>query len=266
MTHSLPTLFVPHGAPTFALHPGAAGEALARAAAALPRPRAIVIASAHWETDGPAVGFAEQPETVHDFWGFPDALYALRYPARGDRGASEAVASALEAAGLGPVSRDAARGLDHGAWIPLRMMYPDATVPVVPVSIQSRQGVAGALRLGRALAPLAREGFLVIGSGNLTHNLTDWRRVAGQGAPVPSYVRGFPDWIGGRLAAGDVEALLDYRAQAPGGAQAHPTDEHLQPFYLALGAAGDRARAERLHAGVDAQVIAMDAWAFRPAH
>lgn len=261
-----PTFFVPHGAPTFALNPGEAGAALARMAAGSPAPRAIVIVSAHWDTEAPSVGFAQAPETIHDFRGFPAPLYDMRYPARGSREASEAVASALEAAGIGPVRRDPARGLDHGAWIPLRLMYPEGDVPVVPVSVQSGLGTAGAWRLGSALAPLVRDGFLVIGSGNLTHNLDDWRRVSALGSPAPGYVRDFPDWVAGRLDAGDFEALLDYRRQSPGGARAHPSEEHLLPFHVALGAAGEGARAERFHSGVDSGVIAMDAYAFHASH
>ncbi len=143
MTPTLPVLFVPHGAPTFALRPGAAGAALAAMAQSLPRPRAIVILSAHWQTETPTVGYADRPATIHDFWGFPEALYTLRYPASGCREAADAVVTALEAAGL-PVQRDEQRGLDHGAWIPLRMMFPDADLPVIPLSIPRRGGAQAA--------------------------------------------------------------------------------------------------------------------------
>ena len=123
MTQSLPALFVPHGAPTFALRPGAAGAAIATAARQLPLPRAIVIVSAHWDTAEPTVGYAARPETIHDFWGFPEELYALNYPATGCREAADEVVAAIRAAGL-PVASDAGRGLDHGAWVPLRLMFP----------------------------------------------------------------------------------------------------------------------------------------------
>ena len=263
MTAAQPVLFVPHGAPTVALRPGAAGAALATAAQALTRPRAIVIVSAHWDTATPTVGFADRPETVYDFWGFPEALYTLRYPATGCREAAQEVVAALAAAGL-PVQQDERRGLDHGAWIPLRLMFPDADIPVIPLSIQSRGGPEAAWRLGRALAPLAARGFLVIGSGNLTHNLGDFQRAGRNGGQTPAYVRQFADWMADRLGARDLPALLDYRRQAPGAVQAHPTDEHLLPLYVALGAAGDPARIERFHAGIDDYVLAMDAYAFLP--
>jgi len=152
MTQHQPTLFVPHGAPTFALRPGAAGAALSAMAKSLALPRAIIIVSAHWDTVIPTVGYAERPETIHDFWGFPDALYEIRYPATGCREASDEVFAALKAAGM-PAVQDAGRGLDHGAWVPLRLMFPDAEVPVIPLSIQSRGGPEQAYKLGQALAP-----------------------------------------------------------------------------------------------------------------
>ena len=257
------SLFVPHGAPTFALQPGAAGAALAAKAARLLRPRAIVMVSAHWDTAVPSVGAATRFDTIHDFSGFPPALYALRYPATGCPELARSVAAAVEVAGL-PVQLDTTRGLDHGAWVPLQMMFPDADVPVIPLSIQSTGGAAQAWRLGRALTAL-NEGLIVIGSGNLTHNLRDWHAVAHSGGATPPYVRGFADWVAGRLTAGDTTALLDYRRRAPGGIQAHPSEEHLLPLFAALGAAGDGAQAERFHAGIDEHVLAMDAWTFNPA-
>ncbi|WP_153147632.1 class III extradiol ring-cleavage dioxygenase [Dechloromonas sp. H13] len=263
MTPTPTALFVPHGAPTFALRPGAAGAALVRQAQALPTPRAIVIVSAHWDTAVPTVGFADRPETIHDFWGFPDELYALRYPATGCREAAEEVVAAIRAAGL-PVDKDAGRGLDHGAWVPLRLMFPDADVPVIPLSIQSRGGPQQAWALGRALGPLAARGFLVIASGNVTHNLRDYQTVARSGGQTPAYVRQFSDWMAEHLASHDIEALLDYRRQAPGAVQAHPSDEHLLPLYVALGAGGESAQARRFHAGIDDYVIAMDAYSFLP--
>ena len=258
---SLPALFVPHGAPTFALHPGAAGAALTAVARKLPRPRAIVVVSAHWDTDEPCVGFADRPETIHDFWGFPPELYQLHYPAKGSPQAASEVLAAISAAGLA-VERDAGRGLDHGAWVPLRMMYPEAEVPVVPLSIQSHGGTAQAYRLGQALAPLAASGVLLIGSGNVTHNLRDYQSAAGDGAQTPSYVGEFSDWLSVRLAAHDLPALLDYRRLAPGGVRAQPTEEHLLPLYFALGAGGREANVERIHSGVEDHVIAMDGYAF----
>lgn len=263
MTPTPTTLFVPHGAPTFALQPGAAGAALSTLASTLPTPRALIIVSAHWDTAVPMVGYAERPETIHDFWGFPEALYSLRYPATGCREAADELVGALRAAGL-PVEKDARRGLDHGAWLPLRQMFPDADIPVVPLSIQSAGGPSQAFALGQALAGLSARGFLVVASGNLTHNLGDFQRAHLAGGQTPTYVRAFTDWLAERLAAHDLDALLDYRRQAPGAVQAHPSEEHLLPLFVALGAAGPDAEARRAHAGIDHYVIAMDAYAFSP--
>ncbi|MDP3538935.1 MAG: class III extradiol ring-cleavage dioxygenase [Azonexus sp.] len=263
MTSTQPALFVPHGAPTFALRPGAAGAALVRMALSLSQPRAIVIVSAHWDTAMPTVGTANRPETIHDFYGFPDELYALRYPATGCREAANEVIAAITAAGL-PVKQDAERGLDHGAWVPLRLMFPEADVPVIPLSIQSHAGTEGAYRLGQALAPLTEKGFLVIASGNLTHNLRDYQLAARSNGQTPAYVRQFTDWLAEQMHTHNIPSLLDYRRQAPGGAQAHPSDEHLLPLFVALGAGGDNAKVERFHAGIDDYVIAMDAYSFLP--
>lgn len=256
-------LFVPHGAPTFVLRPGAAGAALARAGAGLPRPRALVVVSAHWDTARPMVGFSRRPETLHDFRGFPDALYELSYPATGCREAAAEVQAALLAAGFA-AGVDENRGLDHGAWIPLMLMFPDGDVPVIPLSIQSHEGPQHHLRLGRALAPLAAKGFLLLASGNLTHNLRDYHLAYSRGGQAPAYVRAFPDWIWQQIKARDTEALLDYRLRAPDARAAHPSDEHLLPLYVALGAGGEAAGAKRLHVGVDDYVMAMDMFAFGP--
>jgi 4,5-DOPA dioxygenase extradiol len=257
-----PSLFVPHGAPTFALRPGAAGAALVRAAASLTRPRAILVVSAHWTTMEPVVGFADRPKTIHDFGGFPDELYDIQYPATGCREGAAEVLGRLQDAGL-PAHADEARGLDHGAWLPLRMMFPEADVPVIPLSIQPRRDPAHHLAVGRALAPLAQQGFLIVASGNLTHNLADYQIAYRSGGTVPDYVREFADWIWQHLESGNQAALLDYRRQAPGAVRAHPTEEHLLPLYVALGAAAPDGRVERLHAGIDDYVIAMDAFAFQ---
>lgn len=260
---TLSPLFVPHGAPTFALRPGAAGAALSALAATLPAARAIVIISPHWDTATPTVGTADRLETIHDFSGFQEELYSLRYPASGCREAADEVVATLTASGL-TVREDARRGLDHGAWVPLRLMFPDAEVPIVPLSLQSRSGPQGAWLLGRALAPLVERGFLIIASGNVTHNLHDFQHAWMTGAPAPDYVREFPEWLAGRLAVRDLPALLDYRRQSPGGIRAHPSDEHLLPLFVALGAAGDGASARRFHTGIDDYVIAMDAYSFTP--
>ncbi len=262
--NALPTLFVPHGAPTFALRPGAAGAALAAAAARLPRPRAIVVVSAHWETAVPTVGSStggDKGRTIHDFRGFPEPLYNIEYPAGGDAGASGDVLAALATAGF-PVQA-AERGLDHGAWIPLRLMYPAADIPVIPLALQHGLGPVHHYAVGRALAGLPARDILIVASGNLTHNLRDYQTAHREDAS-PAYVAAFAAWIAERLAAHDIDALLDYRAQAPEAVRAHPSEEHLLPLFVALGAAGNGWQAERLYSGIDDHVLAMDSFALWP--
>lgn len=258
----LPTLFVPHGAPTFALRPGEAGEAMFEFSQRIVRPKAVLIVSAHWETELPTFGIAPRPETLHDFHGFPQPLYAIRYPAPGAIALAMEARLLLEDSGF-DVALDARRGFDHGAWIPLRLMYPEATVPVLTLSVQSHLGPAHHYRVGQALAPLRDAGVLVVGSGNLTHNLGHFQQL--RGAPAaPDYVPAFQGWVRERLQSGDVAALLDYRQRAPGALQAHPTDEHLLPFYVALGAAGTGFATEAVYSGIEHNMLAMDSYAFWP--
>ncbi len=235
-------------------------ERLAELAAVLARPQAIVIASAHWLSRRPQVGGATAPETIHDFRGFPAALYEMRYPAPGSPALTERIVRLLDQAGL-EASLDPDRGLDHGAWIPLRMLYPAADIPVVPISIQPELGPAHQYALGQALATLRDEGVLVIGSGSITHNLHDLRAGYSDEQQAP-YVKPFTEWIEQKLTAGDLDALLDYRCQAPFAERAHPTDEHLLPLFVALGAAGVNARAQRIDAGIDRGLLAMDIYRF----
>lgn len=256
----LPSLFISHGSPMTALHPGATGERLAELSATLPRPRAIVVASAHWLARAPHVGAAAQPATVHDFGGFPAELYQMRYPAPGAPELAHEVVQHLLDAGL-DVGIDPARGLDHGVWVPLRLMYPQADIPVVPLSIQPMLGPAHHFAVGRALSSLREQGVLVIGSGSITHNLHDFRAGYSTENEAP-YLRPFTQWIAQRLAEGDVDALLDYRRQAPSAEHAHPTDEHLLPLFVALGAAGEPMQSQRLDAGVDLGFLAMDIYRF----
>jgi 4,5-DOPA dioxygenase extradiol len=260
MMTTQPTLYISHGSPMLALAPGQVGERLAEVAASLPRPRAIVIASAHWLARRPLVGAHALPPTIHDFGGFPAALHAMRYPAPGDPALANEVLSRLATAGI-EATLDPARGLDHGVWVALQLLYPAADIPVVPVSIQPNGGPAHQYALGQALATLRHENILVVGSGSITHNLGE---IFGPGASVEpqAYVREFTDWIAQQVAANDVEALLDYRRRAPHAERANPTDEHLLPLFFALGAAGKQFTGQRIEAGIDYGVLAMDIFRF----
>jgi 4,5-DOPA dioxygenase extradiol len=257
---TLPTLFISHGSPMHALDPGGAGPAWRAMADALPTPRAILIASAHWETSLPMLTGTSKLETIHDFGGFPDPLYRLRYDAPGSPEVANEAAHLLREAGLAP-SINACRGIDHGAWVPLRWMFPEIDVPVVQVSVQPALGAAHHVALGRALAPLRSEGVLVVGSGHATHNLRDWFRNQGKHSPLP-YVAEFSSWLEQKLVARDIDALVNWHEQAPDAARAHPTDEHFLPLFVALGAAGEYATAVKTYAGVEGNALSMDAYRF----
>jgi 4,5-DOPA dioxygenase extradiol len=255
----LPALFLSHGSPMHALDPGAVRDAWVEVTRSLPRPKALLIASAHWETNLPMLTGSARPETIHDFYGFPAPLYRLRYPARGAPDVAARAQQLLKEAGY-TAAIDGCRGLDHGAWAPLLHMYPDADVPVAQVSVQTELGPRHHLVLGRALAPLAGEGVLIVGSGHLTHNLRERRD-----GPPADYVLAFQDWVKQRIDARELEALADYRSLNPDGMRAHPTDEHFLPLFVALGAAGENYRAERLYEGIETGSLAMDAYLFHQA-
>lgn len=260
----LPTLFVSHGAPTLPLTDAPARRFLETLGDALPyRPRAVLAVSAHWETTVPTVNAVARNDTIHDFFGFPEALYAIRYPAAGSPSLADEVAGLLTEAGFA-CDLDRTRGLDHGAWVPLRLMFPDGDVPVVQLSVQTPLGPAHHVALGRALDRLAGEGVLVLGSGSFTHDLSEFRAYRDAlAAPEPEWVSAFANWFGARLEHGAVGDLVDYRRRAPFGAKNHPTEEHLLPLFVALGAAGGAApRAERLHRSVTHGVLRMDVYAF----
>jgi 4,5-DOPA dioxygenase extradiol len=254
----LPSVFISHGSPMHALQPGAAGEAWKALGRRLPKPRSILIASAHWETSLPMLTGAAKPQTIHDFYNFPEPLYRLRYPAPGAPELAQRALALLKDAGIGG-SIDATRGLDHGAWTPLLYAYPEANVPVVQISVQPALGPRHHLQLGKALRPLTDEGVLIIGSGHMTHNLRDWSRGQGQAEP---YAREFAEWVKARLESHDFDALADYRSRSPHGVRAHPTDEHFLPLFFALGAAPEGTRPERIYDAIDSGVLAMDAYVF----
>jgi 4,5-DOPA dioxygenase extradiol len=253
---AFPTLFISHGSPMHALEPGAVRGVWENLARALPKPTAILIASAHWETNIPAVTGSARPETIHDFHGFPKPLYEIQYPAPGSPGLASRVLKLLKENKINAVE-DPTRGLDHGAWSPLLHMYPKADVPVVQVAVQTALGPKHHLDVGRALAPLSAEGVLIIGSGHMTHNL----RERSNGAPA-AYAKNFQDWVKERIDSRALDELADYRRLSPDGARAHPTDEHFLPLFVALGSASRDYEAVRLYDGIEMGALAMDAYRF----
>ncbi len=249
----LPAIFVSHGAPSLPFDDVPARDFLRGLGQSLGKPRAILAVSAHWDTEKPTTSAVAINDTIHDFGGFPQALYDIRYPAPGD------AVLAAQVASLTGGTVDTARGLDHGAWVPLMLMYPDADIPVVQLSVQSHLGAAHHIALGRSIAALREDNVLVLGSGGFVHNL---RRIAPPGSPEPQWSSEFSDWMHDRLMAGDETALVNYRTLAPNAALAHPSEEHFVPLHVALGAGGENAKATRLHSGATFGSLRMDAYSF----
>jgi len=270
MNTPLPALFLSHGSPMTALEPRAAGAFMQRLGPAIDarfgRPRAILALSAHSLARQPALLAGARHSAVYDFGGFDPALYTLRYDAPGAPELARQVQALLAEAGIA-VQRVDRGGLDHGIWTPLRFAWPAADIPVLPLAWVPTQSPAEQFALGQALAPLAREGVLVLGSGSITHNL---RRVfaggldADPGQPEIAESAAFRGWMHERSQARDWDALLDYRRRAPHAVDMHPSDEHLLPWYIAAGAGGREQAPLRLHDSVTYGSLAMDAYAFGP--
>jgi len=255
---AFPSVFISHGAPTFAIEPGRAGAQLRALGHALGNPEGIVIVSPHWMTRGLEITASDSPETIHDFGGFPAALYDIQYAAPGAPALAARAARLLElrnaSATLHPT-----RGLDHGAWVPLMHMYPDADVPVIQVSLPFSSTPEQAYALGQALAPLGGEGVLVIGSGSLTHNL---REFSMGNTAVAEYAQTFTRWVRNAVQHGDSDRLLHALERAPNAQRAHPTSEHFLPLLVAAGAAKDASSVTVLDGGIRHGVLAMESYVF----
>lgn len=253
-----PSVFVSHGAPTLALDDSPSGRFLDGYFAGRPKPRAVLVVSAHDTARMVRVGAAEAPSTVHDFGGFPEPLYRLRYPAPGDPTLAAEALRLLAAAGI-PAQADAAHGFDHGVWVPLLRMLPAADVPVVTVSVDPARDAAHHLGLGRALRSLRHSEVLLLGSGGFVHNLSDlaWHSPH---APRSAWAVEFADWMTATLERGDHAALLEWRARAPHAARAHPTIEHLMPLFFSLGACFENERLRVMHHDTEFASLAMEAF------
>ena len=263
---AIPSLFISHGGPNIVISDTAARRYLETLSTLIPAPAAIVVVSAHFETEGVAVVTDPAPGMIYDFGGFPQQLYELQYPAPGDPELAEEVFALLDEAGLQP-KRVANRGYDHGTWTPLLLAFPNADIPVVQVSIDPSRDAEWHYRLGRALSPLREQGVLLIGSGHITHNLSAFFSIVRKGEAadpaLPGKVAAFTGWFAEKLAAGDTEALLAWKERAPFAGDNHPTDEHLMPIFFAYGAGGDGAQASRAHDSVEHGFFANDSYLFQ---
>ncbi|MEP5937237.1 MAG: class III extradiol ring-cleavage dioxygenase [Erythrobacter sp.] len=252
-------IFLSHGSPTLPFEGVPAHHFIKGLAATLPVPRAILVVSAHWEGETATLNAVTVNDTIHDFSGFPTELYELQYPAPGSTRLASHAASLLLDAGLG-VKLDTTRGLDHGAWVPLMLAWPEAEIPVVQLSVQTELGPQYHLELGRTLHSLTKEGVLVLASGSFTHDLSSWRNQKGH--TEPQWVTEFAQWFNAQLLDRNIESLLEYWERAPFAQRNHPTEEHLLPLFVALGAGGPAAQPSLLHSSTTYGVLRMDAYAF----
>jgi 4,5-DOPA dioxygenase extradiol len=248
-------VFISHGSPMLAIERTPAHEFLAALGDQLPRPKEILCVSAHWETPRPTASTAAHPPTIHDFSGFPEPLYRLRYPAPGAPQLAHRAVELLATAGI-EAQTDPARGLDHGAWVPLMLMYGQADIPVTQLSVQFPRDAAWHLALGQALAPLCDEDVLVLGSGSAVHNLRALE--FGAGGRITPWAEEFEHWLDQAIQRGDMAALAGYRDLAPHAARAHPRDEHILPLFVAAGAAQGKP-GRLLHRSFEAGSLAMSA-------
>ncbi len=257
-----PTIYVSHGSPMVMLENTAARDFLSGYGKTLGKPKAILVATAHFEARTPLLTADAKPEMIYDFGGFPQALFEMTYPAPGSPQLADRAAGMLVAAGFDahPVT---GRGYDHGTWVPLKLMFPDADIPVVQVSIQTNLGGAHHVALGRALAPLRDEGVLIVGSGSITHNLREYMRTrAPLDAPPPDWVKTFDLWVREKVEAGALDDIARYLERAPFARENHPSAEHYLPLPFAMAAAGEGARGECVHTSCQYGVLMMDAYAF----
>lgn len=253
----MPTLFISHGVPDLELTRPPVATFLAELSQIIPRPKTILCVSAHWDTVQPTLGGASQPDLIYDFFGFPQELGAMKYPVGGNPGLANEVQRALSVEGIDTLV-EPQRGLDHGAWVPLRLMYPAADIPVVQLSVQSKLQPAHHLTLGRLLRPLREQNVLILGSGGATHNLGEFGRHSINAQPVDKAIE-FDQWLEGCISNGNENDLLQYIERGPHAQWNHPTVEHFLPLFVPLGASAGT-RGQRLHKSFTYGVLSMAAY------
>ena len=256
----MPTIFISHGMPAIVVQPGPTHEFLKKLGQMFKRPRAIICISAHMEAAWPILTATKAPATIHDFSG-PPILFEKHYPAPGDPDLAQEAASLLSQAGF-KARTISSRGLDHGAWVPLMLMYPEADVPVIQLSVQTELDPQHHWDLGKALKPLREKEILILGSGGATHNLPEIRQYAMDASP-PDYAEAFDAWLEGAITEGREDVLLDYEKQGPSASRNHPYPaEHFLPLFVPLGAAGSEAKGRVLHKAFMYGVLSMAAFAW----
>ena len=260
MAERFPAVFVSHGAPTLPIEASPARDFLAGLGKTLGKPEAILAVSAHWESSEAAVSAVENPETIHDFFGFPQELYRMAYAAPGAPELASRVSGLLGDKGISTHVHPT-RGLDHGAWVPLLLMYPDADIPVTQLTVQPPLGTLHHWQLGEALRPLRDEGVLILASGGATHNLYEFGRHR-RDAPAPAWVTGFQEWLASTIENGKKDDFLHYRERGPDAARNHPSEEHFLPIYAAAGAGDPGVAGRRIHRSHTFGILAMDAYRF----
>lgn len=253
------TLFISHGMPIMAIKPGPTHDFLKSLGRDLTRPKAILCVSAHWEAVRPLVSTSSEPETIHDFYGFPRPLHEMQYPTHGDPDLAKKAAALLKQAGF-EVGTEGDRGLDHGAWAPLSLMYPEADIPVVQLSVQSDLDAAHHFKLGEALQPLREEGVLIMGSGGATHNLEEMSNHSADAEP-PDYVADFDNWLEKSVTRGRSDTLIRFLEAGPSARRNHPFPaEHFLPLFVPLGAAGQGTPGRLLHRSFTYGVLSLAAY------
>ena len=258
----MPAVFVSHGAPTLTLERIPARQFLVDLGSRYKSVKAVLCISAHWNAVRPSVTTGKTYDTIHDFYGFPPELYHITYPAKGSPDLAIKVVDLLKSAGL-PCDTDPVRGLDHGAWVPLRLMFPEADVPVVQLSIHRKHDPAFHMNIGEAIRGVRETGVLVLGSGGAVHPLGNPKASLGPGAPTDEWAKEFNAWLTTAVTRGNRDDLVDYRKVAPYADQAHPYPDHYMPLLVSFGAAGQGARGRVLHQSWDLGDLGMGAFEFR---
>ncbi|TXK83567.1 dioxygenase [Paenibacillus sp. N3.4] len=254
----LPSFFIAHGSPSLAVEQHAYTEFLQKLVSGIPTPKAIVLFSAHWKSHIQKISSSAQMDTIYNFSGFPKELYAIKYPARGDLTLSLHIQQLFQDEGI-RCELDDERGLDQGAWVPLHLMYPDALIPVVALSVNPRLTAEEHYRIGAALAPLREENVLILGSGGTVHNVNQWD----PNNPVPRvWAVAFDEWLAEQLETWNLDALIRYDERAPSARQAVPTPEHFAPLLLAMGAADTSRSAKLLHHSFQMGTLSLSCWMF----